>query len=286
VRLLVKLQRFPAARAVADSILALPPFAALDDSTQDRVDAALVSLAALTGHPRRIIATEGKHASDYPIRLASGAIRTLPPEVAADALRLETYTAFGTPRDSIFAISSRINTKLQALFPASEVANVRASVLRRSLSLAAPEIGPGAVAELGDSEDMFSQAMSALVRNDRQTARRIANSIEAVRSENAPSEITMDAVLEDAWLRWATGDAARAAQTLDRAFGGLSKAPPNIVGSSAPLSASLVRAMLLRARLATDLGDRTNALKWSGAATALWGGGDPEVRQILARASR
>jgi hypothetical protein len=139
------------------------------------------------------------------------------------------------------------------------------------------------VADLGDSEDLFSQAMAALVRNDRQTAKRIANSIEALRSENAPSEITMDAVLVDGWLRWVTGDPARAAQTLDRAFGGLSKAPPNIVGNSAPLSASLVRAMLLRARLAAELGDRTNALKWSEAAKTMWGGGDPEVRQILSR---
>jgi predicted Ser/Thr protein kinase len=282
VRILVKLQRFPAARVVADSILGVPALVALGDSAQDDVDAMLISLAALTGHPRRIIDIESRHASDYPVRLGSGAVRVLPPEVGADALKIGTYSAFGTPRDSITAIAARITTKLEALFPQSEVDNVRTSILRRPLSLAAPAIGPRPAAELGQSRDPFTEALRALARNDRQSALRLSDSIDVLHSGNAPSEITMDVVLEDAWLKSALGDVTRAIAMLDRALNGLSKAPSKLVGSSGgELPAALVRAMLLRAALAEQRGDNAAAARWSQAVRTLWSGGDPEIQAIL-----
>ena len=289
VRLLVKLQRFREARVIADSILAMPVLVTRDDRMQDDIDATLISLAALTGHPRRIIDAESKHASDFPVRLASGSLRTLPPEVGADALKIGTYSAFGAPRDSITAIVARINTKVEALFPASEVANVRTSILRRPLSLAAPSVGPRPAADLGESRDLFGQAMSALARNDRQSARRLSESIDALYSDNAPSEITMDVILQDAWLKSAVGNTDKAIVTLDRALGGLSKAPSTLVGNSglpAELPAALVRAMLLRASLAAERGDRATSTRWSEAARFLWGGGDPEVRALLGGSPR
>ena len=289
VRLLVKLQRFPAARAVADSLLGLPALAALTDSAQDEVDGMLISLAALTGHPRRIIDIESRHASDYQVRLGSGAVRVLPPEVGADALKIGTYAAFGTPRDSIAAISARINSKLEALFPPSEVANVRSSILRRPLSLAAPAIGPVPAAELGESRDPFAEALRALARNDRQSARLLSDSIDALHSENAPSEITMDVVLQDAWLKSAIGNIDGAVATLDRALNGLSKAPSTLVGSSGlpgELPAALVRAMLLRSALAEQKADTAASARWREAVKALWGGGDPEIQAILSRTER
>jgi hypothetical protein len=289
VRLLVKLQRFKEARAIADSILAMPVLVTRDEETQDDIDATLISLAALTGHPRRIIDAESKHASDFPVWLASGLKRTLPPEIGADALKIGTYSAFGAPRDSITSISARIITKVEALFPAGEVANLRMSILRRPLSLAAPAIGPRPVAELGESRDLFAQAMSALARNDRQSARKLSESLDALYSSNAPSEITMDVVLQDAWLKSAVGNTDDAIVTLDRALGGLSKAPATLVGNSglpAELPASLVRAMLLRAALADERSDRATSAKWSQAALSLWGGGDPEVRALLGRPRR
>ena len=285
----MKLQRFSAARAVADSLLGLPALAALTDSAQDEVDGMLISLAALTGHPRRIIDIESRHASDYQVRLGSGAVRVLPPEVGADALKIGTYAAFGTPRDSIAAIAARINTKLEALFPASEVANVRSSILRRPLSLAAPAIGPMPAAELGESRDPFAEALRALARNDRQSARRLSDSIDALHSENAPSEITMDVVLQDAWLKSAIGNVDGAVATLDRALNGLSKAPSTLVGSSGlpgELPAALVRAMLLRSALAEEKGDTAGSARWAQAVKALWGGGDPEIQAILSRTPR
>ena len=286
VRLLVKLHRFKEARAIADSTLGIPTLSSLDEDGQEDVDAMIISLAALTGRARRIIDTERKHSADFEVRLASGAVRTLPPEVGADALKIGTYAAFGTPRDSITAITARITTKVEALFPASEVSNVRMSILRRPLSLAAPEIGPRPAAELGESRDLFARALRALARNDRQSARQLSDSIDALHSGNAPSEITMDVVLEDAWLKSAIGETAGAIAILDRALGGLSKAAPSLVGSSglpAELPASLVRAMLLRARLADQRGDRETSARWSQAALALWGGGDPELRAYWAR---
>jgi hypothetical protein len=44
--------------------------------------------------------------------------------------------------------------------------------------------------------------------------------------------------------------------------------------------------MLLRSKLAAERGDRMSATRWSAAARALWGGGDPEVRALLQRISQ
>jgi hypothetical protein len=280
VRLLVKLQRFPQARALADSLLAMSATTSLDEMSQDNVDGMLVGLAALTGHARRIIDAEKKHAADFKVRLASG-VSVLPAEVGSDALKIATYGAFGAPRDSITAISTRLSSKLDGLFPASQVPGVRASVLARPLSLAAPSIGPAAAARLGPSRDLFAEALRALASNDRQSARRLADSLIALHSQNSPSEISMDAILQDAWLEAELGEVGAANRILDRAFAGLTKSPSNLL-SNAGLPASLIRSMLLRSRLAARLGDTATARHWLDSATSLWSGGDAEVRSILA----
>jgi hypothetical protein len=90
----------------------------------------------------------------------------------------------------------------------------------------------------------------------------------------------MDAVFQDAWLRAALGDTAKAAHSIDRALGGLSRAPQNLL-RNATIPAALVRVMILRADLAEATGDVTVAERWRNAAKALWGRGDPEARLAL-----
>ena len=280
VRVLVKLGRFGQAAALADTALgwnALPP---ADDSIREETRKIVSGLLALTGHVSRVVSVDQASVGDYVVRLPSGEQRKLSADIDADRQRLEDYASFGVPRDSIMVIAARISTHLESLVRQSEVNDFRAAILRRPLSLATDVIGPKMIASLGPSSDLFSNAVSALDRGDRRTALKIADSLEAFRAGSAPGEITMDVVLQEAWLRAALGDSARAARYLDRALGGLSRAPQNLI-KDPTIPAALVRVMMLRADLADAAGDVNVAQRWRGAARSLWGRGDPEVQAAL-----
>ena len=281
IRVLVKLGRFDAAAALADSALGWNSGPALDDSVQNEVRKLQAGMFALTGHVQRVISIDEEAAGEVPIRLPTGETRKLNADLAVESVRLDDYASFGLPRDSIIAVYQRIWSNLESVVRASEVSAFRDALLRRPLSLAVNVIGTNPLARLQPSTDLFSNAVVAIDRGDRTAAKRFADSLESFRAGSAPGEITMDAVLQDAWLRAALGDSAKAARAIDRALGGLSRAPQNLV-RDATIPAALVRVMIFRADLADAAGDVTVAQRWRSAATALWGRGDPEVRSALA----
>jgi serine/threonine protein kinase len=280
IRVLLKVGRFSSAAALADTALGWNAVVAQDDSINGATREILSGLLALTGQLRRVIAVDRESVGEYQVRLSSGEVRKLNADIDADRQRLEDYASFGLPRDSITTITDRISKNLESLVRASEVKDFRSAILRRPLSLAVSVTGPRPLASLGESSDLFSNAVSALDRGDRRAALRIADSLESFRAGSAPGEITMDVVLQEGWLRAALGDSARAARYLDRALGGLSRAPQNLV-NEATIPAALVRVMLLRADLADAAGDVTVAQRWRAAARSLWGHGDPEARQAV-----
>jgi hypothetical protein len=279
VRLLLKLQRFPEAGRLADSALAWPVRAGTD-SVAPAADSMLIGLAALTGRPSRLLTIDARYAADYRVSVPSVSTNTLPPEVGAEAHRLSDFSAVGGPADSIVAVADRLLLKLESLYPASQLPKVRIAVLRRPLSLATPTIGPGLLASLGETADPFGKAARALASGNLRQARRYADSLDAVYADMAPGELTMDAVFLKAWLLTAVGDTAAAVQLLDNSFLGLSKMPANTLRDAA-IAAALVRAIILRAEIAWKQNDTGSAGKWSQAAQALWGRGDPEVRSRI-----
>lgn len=283
VRLRLKLKRFAEAGSLADSILTWPE-PGTRDSSSVLADQMVGALAALTGRVVRVRAIDRRYAAEYPVRMPSGLITTLPAEIGADANALFTHAAFGGPSDSITTISNRISLELAALFPKSDLPNLRSAVLRRPLSLAAPDVGPRMLASLGPTSDLFSNAVRGLANNDRRAARAYADSMTALHADYAPGEITMDAVLQLAWLLSELGDLSAASVLLDNAFRGLSKMPTSTL-EEAPIAAALVRSMILRAELAVKQADQRTATEWSNAAAALWGRGDPEIRVRLRKGS-
>ncbi|MEO8578043.1 MAG: hypothetical protein ABI556_15140, partial [Gemmatimonadales bacterium] len=277
VRLLLKLSRFSEARILADSAVSWKAPSALDDSLVRNTDGLLSGLLALTGKARRVIALEQKYAADYPVRLSSGETLKLPGDLGAEVLRLSTYSAFGSPRDSIVALDARIRENLESLVPSSKLAEFRVAVLQRPLSLSLDVIGTKSLASLGPSDDPFISAVRAVDAGNRRLARKLADSLAVFRAVNAPGEVTMDVVLQEAWLRAAIGDSSIATRSLDRALRGLSRAPTNLL-EGAELSTALVRAMLMRSDLAAATGDDVTHKKWSAAVRELWTNADPHVR--------
>jgi tetratricopeptide (TPR) repeat protein len=280
VRVLVKLGRFADAAALADSALGWNSSPASSDSISGLSRELQVGLLALTGHISRVVPIDQEEAGEQEVTLPTGESKRLSADLGADRKRLEDYSAFGLPRDSIVAVAQRIWTNLESVVRASEVHAYRVAILRRPLSLAMDATGTDLLGRLGPTGDLFTDAIVYLDRGDRRMAARLADSLAAFRAGSAPGEITMDAVFQEGWLRAALGDTARAAQSLDRALGGLSRAPQNLL-RNATIPAALVRVMILRADLADATRDVTVAQRWRNAAKALWGRGDPEARAAL-----
>jgi len=280
VRILVKLGRFAAAAALADSALGWNSTPASSDTVRGLTRELQTGLFALTGQINRIIPIDQEEAGESKIQLPSGEERKLTADLGADKQRLEDYASFGVPRDSIVAITDRIWNNLESLVRTSEVNAYRVAILKRPLSLSMNATGTRALGRLGPTGDLFTDAIVALDQGDRRRAIRLADSLDAFRAGSAPGEITMDAVYQDAWLRVALGDSTKAARSIDRALGGLSRAPQNLLRQSI-IPAALVRVMILRADLADAAGDVTVAQRWRGAARNLWGRGDPEALQAV-----
>ncbi len=280
VRLLLKSGQFRGARMLADTAIAWTQPAGLGDSLTDPVDDLTEGMLAITGRLGRVIELEQKDAGDYLVRLRSGETKKLPGDLGAEVLRLQTYSAFGAPADSIVALDARIRESLESLVSSAQAEDFRGAVLRYPLSLSVDAIGTKALASLGPSPDLFLNAVKAIDAHNIPLARKLADSLAVFRSGRAPGEITMDVVLQQSWLRAAVHDSAGAATSLDRALRGLTHAPGNLL-DGAKMGPALVRAMLMRSRLARASGDGATSSRWLLAAQELWANADSPLKAML-----
>jgi serine/threonine protein kinase len=285
VRLMLKLGQYHAARLLADSALAWDQPSALNDTISVHVDALRSGFFAITGRLQKTIDLDQKYATDYPVRIPSGETRKLPADIGSDAMKLIAYAEFGAPRDSIIAVDARIRSNLQSVIGAAQVADYERAILRRPLSECLDVTGTKLLASLGPSSDPFISAVRAVDAGQLGVARKLADSLAAFRSGTAAGEITMDVVLQEAWLRTAIGDSSGAAVLLDRALKGISRAPANLL-EEAELGTALVRAMLMRANLAAKAGDTATQAVWLNAAKELWTNADPALKSMIAGAVR
>jgi tetratricopeptide (TPR) repeat protein/predicted Ser/Thr protein kinase len=273
VGLYLRMARFDDAGILADSVLKQPRRQNLDHRSADDAALKLTIMAALRGRGLQAIELQRPSSAHHEVILPSGEAVTLQPALGADALKLEMYSEFGGPRDSLIAVIDRLSANLASLVSPREAEATRMAVFARSLSLAAPVIGPERVLDLGPTSDLFVSALKAFALHDSRTARRHLDSLTALHSDFAAGEITMDAVYRESWLRAALGDTAVAVRQLENALRGLPAALPNILRRPV-LATSLVRAMALYAELANATGNREAARKWAIYVLRLWGQGD------------
>ena len=84
----------------------------------------------------------------------------------------------------------------------------------------------------------------------------------------------------EASLYTSMGDTTSAVRVLDIALDGMLNLDPYTL-AWITLPSNLVRAMVLRARLAAALGDRATAAKWGSAVVSLWSGADAEFQSVV-----
>ena len=274
VRINVRRGRFDLASALADSALSWKTPSELNDSAADKAAGWITTMAALRGQAARVIAIEQKYASaSQGGLLQNGHAVTFPPRLGRDQLALEYYAAFGGPADSILVVTERLKTNLAADAPSNERRSWEAALLTRGLAMAAPLIGAQPVSEVALTKDLFVRALTAFAKRDYAGARRLLDSVDIVRGDNAPGEISFDVVFQEAWLRSALGDKAGAARHLGNALRGVSGGVSGVLRNPV-LVASFVRAMTLRAELAAEARQPAEARKWANAVISLWGNGD------------
>ena len=248
------------AKLIADSVLGHRAV-----STLGRRERA--GLAALTGRAElaaHLAAAEATTASTgVPLLLAP----------IAGALRV--YAALGGPADSLRALDARLDSLIESAVSASERPGLRQRALGRAASLAFGVVTLRALPELAAGGDYLLEAQAAWLRGDSAAVRAALGRIRSSRTPFSPADLTLDALVPEATLLLAMGDAEGARRWLDPTLQLLRVRATSVD----PIHAgSLVRVLRLREQIALALADDAGAARWRAVAAILLADADQFLR--------
>jgi hypothetical protein len=260
-----------AARAIADSALAMGPVPHEADSWD------LATLAALTGR--------GSLAAELIRRASPRMSRRLPPALTADALALLAFAALGGPGDSVTVLERRVSDGITAGVEAGRRAAARSEWLGRPSTLVVPELALPSIRELAGTGDYLIDAAAAYAAGDHTNMMRLLRRAEGSRKGSQASDLDFEAIFPEARILAAVGEHRAAISRLDPTLSDLRHMSLQLVNS--PMGAALlVRAMALRADLAMTVGDSANARKWARPVALLWSNADPFLEPLVQRMRR
>ncbi|HEU4801184.1 MAG TPA: serine/threonine-protein kinase [Gemmatimonadales bacterium] len=272
MRLRLKTGEWALARSLAESLLAGPPAESAEAS------GILAGAAALLGK----VEAAALHSADASATALHwgprGSRLDVPARMAEQAARLLAYASFGGPRAAMDSLSRVVSAQVDAWPEEQDRASARSELLDRATALGWPALPSGGGNYLLDMQQLAAAGDMAAV------ARELAV-VDSLRWAMSPGSITVDAVLPEARLRLMAGDTARAVRELDGVLEHLPAASINLVGQVSQ-AASLVRAMVLRGRLAAAAGDVTRARHWLAVVDELWTGADPGPKMELEKLRR
>jgi hypothetical protein len=254
------------AAALADTLLrAHPPDAAPEADL-------LFSLAVLTGRANEaaVLGRRAAHLQNWD-----------PPGPLMDpAAALLSFAALGGPADSLRLMDALVAAAIDRRQPASERPALRLEWLGRAATLAYPALALPSLARLAGQGDWVLDAQVALERGDTAVADSMLRWIAAIVKDTPASDLTFDALYPEAALLASMHADRRAADWLDPALNSLAATAPQVLSDPARTGA-LVRAMALRAELATRLGDAEQARRWARAVAILWKDADPFLQPVV-----
>ncbi|MGH7674179.1 MAG: hypothetical protein ACREMV_02815, partial [Gemmatimonadales bacterium] len=274
-RLLLKLERFAAARDVADSLLEAW---ARREATEG---AQLAGLAALTGRAHRTAQLLAQTAPDFKVQVRDRFVPVPHLEVARAALALRGYAALGAPAESLTALARRVDSLGPIWIEPAQWPVMRDALLDNPRTWAFPHLGSRAVPPFSAGLYLL-EMQSALQRGDTAAVRRTLARIREVRGRARITGVAMFATYQEAWVYLALGDTGAATLLLDQSLDNLVALRTSLLN---PVdAAALVRAMIVRAELAEGAGDAARAHRWAEAAHVLWRDADvPELQAVVQR---
>jgi hypothetical protein len=206
-----------------------------------------------------------------------------PAGVVEAALRLQTYAAFGAPRDSIQAVTRHIERLVTSYV--EPLSGRREQVRHAALDVAAVQSFPVAglsTVHRPDSHYYLMDLQWAVAHLDTAGARRQWVEVQRTRRNQRPGDVAIDGTFLEASLLLALGDTAAATDLLDGSLEALPTLGLDVIGQL-PQAAGLVRAMALRADLADRAHDRDTAARWARAVTILWADADAPLAPLVGR---
>jgi tetratricopeptide (TPR) repeat protein len=274
IRLLVKASDFTEARIRAESLLRAYPRVEGPESDQ------LAGVAALVGRVHRAATLLRSDAPGYRVRTPSGGVLSPAPALGDAALALLAYAALGAPVESIEVLESRTRDLIPSYVVGDSArADAARALLALPLSFLSPSDARGLPA-LGETRDILTSAQQALVAGNLALARTLRERMLTQSTQQLPGSVAVDGTYRLAELSLALGDTTAAIKELDLVLQALPSLGQRLL-DQLPQAASLCRAMILRARLARQRGDRETTKRWSAAIAALWASSDPELRLIV-----
>jgi tetratricopeptide (TPR) repeat protein/tRNA A-37 threonylcarbamoyl transferase component Bud32 len=274
VRLLIKLEQFAQARALADSLLVRWPTPQPDAARQ------LAGVAVIAGRVNRAAALLSMDVAT-PFVTPEGDHVVLPASIAAPARALLVYAAVGAPAESLSVLERRVTSLVGSWIEPQRQAAARRATLHEPAMLAFPQLGMRE-AHAGNVGGNYLLELQRLLARDPRAVRATLARIDSSRGTLRAGDVASEIVYQEAWLLVSVGDTAAAVERLDRSLTALPSLWTALL-DQVPQAAGLVRAMSFRAELAAASGDATTAARWARAVTALWHDADPELGAVVAR---
>jgi tetratricopeptide (TPR) repeat protein len=271
VQLLVKLGHFGAARSLADSTLGA--FGAPTPPEADEI----AGLAALTGRASRLSGLLRLAATLPQSAVGDPAPNNTPPALRASLAALLAFASLGGPADSALRQLRTVDDQIRAYLPQASRAAFRLEALEVPLSLLHPSEAAGLALPAASPREYLLRFQSYLRRGDTSAVRSGLDTVAGLRRYVRPSDVSLDKVYQESVLYAAIGDSAAAVLHLDQVLNSLAATGSSLVRQPAQAGA-LIRAMMLRARLAASWRDESTARRWAGAAAVLWAGADPGLQ--------
>ena len=256
------------ARLLADSLLS------------DTADAAdphmLASLAALTGRARRAV--------DLERRVPTVTIQSEASPFASMGRALLVSAAMGLSRDSLLAAERQLMSDIDARVPPDKRSAVRGEILGRVARVAMPVTMLRVLrTDTAITAGALLYAARAWQNGDTAAMLRELEKPLAARRLLTPADLSLDALLPEAWLLASAGKVQEATDRLDPTLGALR----TMQLLMDPVQAgSFVRAMVLRADLAARAGDRRAAARWAAVVVELWSQADAPLQPLVIRMRR
>jgi serine/threonine protein kinase/tetratricopeptide (TPR) repeat protein len=275
----VEVDRFAAARTIADSILAIFNQPSAEEAGM------VATAAALTGHVGRTVAALRMTAAHDTIWLPPPRERQVAPiQPASEALAFLGYASCGAPVDSMRVSAERTVRALRTWVDTAHRQEIRRALMDWPATLAYDEMGASLDHRAAEGANSQMAREWSLAHGDATAERAYLAQIKDQIQVGMPGDADPAGLFVDARLALAAADTASAIAEID--FYGLDAIPRFglRLTDAADEAAPFVRMMALRADLAHHTGDARTASHWAQAVIALWSGADPELQPIVTRA--
>ena len=275
-RLHLKLGEFAQARSLADSELATfadPPPA---------VAGGLARLAVLTGRASRGAEFLPRSPDEDSLRTSEGVVIAAPPPILEGSLALLVYAAAGGPLDSIKAFQARIGQDVENLVEPRRRTEVRQAALDLPAVLAFPKLGASPVHRSNAGGFTIMPLQWSLARGDTTSVRAALTAFIQRGQQRLPGEFPIDLDELYAELAVAIGDSNAALQIVGPPLDALPTMGTSLLDWVSQ-TGGFVRAMALRAELASRAGDRRTAARWANGVIMLWSAADPPLQPLVQR---